>query len=61
VEFAPSAQGPYDFYFFSSQGHQHGLQDQWNNERFKIYSYTGEGQVGDYENLLRELGLDGTD
>ncbi|WP_051315890.1 HNH endonuclease [Algoriphagus vanfongensis] len=43
----PSSQGPYIFIFSGSQGHQHGYKDQWINE--KVYSYTGEGQVGDMQ------------
>jgi len=51
----PSAQGPYIFIFSGSQGHQHGYKDQWMND--KIYSYTGEGQVGDMKFTKGNLAL----
>lgn len=52
---SPSRQGPYIFIFSGSQGHQHGYKDQWINE--KVYSYTGEGQVGDMEFTRGNLAL----
>lgn len=44
---SPSAQFPYIFIFSGSGGKQHGYKDQWENK--DIFSYTGEGQVGDME------------
>lgn len=52
---SPSAQGPFIFIFSGSQGSQHGYKDQWVND--KIYSYTGEGQVGDMEFTKGNLAL----
>ncbi|NVK53088.1 MAG: HNH endonuclease [Flavobacteriaceae bacterium] len=51
----PSAQEPYIFIFSGSQGKQHGYKDQWVND--KIYSYTGEGQVGDMQFTKGNLAL----
>ncbi|MBN3582140.1 HNH endonuclease [Algoriphagus aestuarii] len=51
----PSAQGPYIFIFSGSQGGQHGYKDQWMND--KVYSYTGEGQVGDMKFTKGNLSL----
>lgn len=51
----PSSQGPYIFIFSGSQGGQHGYKDQWIND--KVYSYTGEGQVGDMEFTRGNLAL----
>lgn len=51
----PSAQGPYIFIFSGSQGNQHGYKDQWVND--KVYSYTGEGQVGDMQFTKGNLAL----
>jgi hypothetical protein len=51
----PSAQSPYIFIFSGAQGHQHGYKDQWMND--KIYSYTGEGQVGDMQFTKGNLAL----
>lgn len=41
----PSASYPYIFIFSGKSGHQHGYQDGWDNEH--VFSYTGEGQLGD--------------
>lgn len=41
----PSAKHPYIFIFSGGTGHLNGYADQWEND--DIYSYTGEGQVGD--------------
>lgn len=40
-----SANYPYIFIFSSSTGHRHGYKDSWENE--SVFSYTGEGQIGD--------------
>ncbi len=44
---APCAKYPYIFVFSGSSGQEHGYKDQWVNPH--VYSYTGEGQVGDME------------
>lgn len=51
----PSSQGPFIFIFSGSQGGQHGYKDQWIND--KVYSYTGEGQVGDMQFTRGNLAL----
>lgn len=43
----PSQKFPYIFIFSGKSGMQYGYQDGWDNE--SIYSYTGEGQVGDMQ------------
>ncbi|WP_339880611.1 HNH endonuclease [uncultured Algoriphagus sp.] len=50
-----SAQQPYIFIFSGSQGSQHGYKDQWMNDT--VYSYTGEGQVGDMKFTKGNLAL----
>lgn len=40
-----SASFPYIFIFSGKSGHQHGYKDGWDNS--KVFSYTGEGQIGD--------------
>lgn len=50
-----SSKYPYIFLFSGAQGHQHGYKDQWMND--KVYSYTGEGQVGDMEFTRGNLAL----
>jgi 5-methylcytosine-specific restriction protein A len=52
---APSAKGPYIFIFSGETGHQHGYKDQWEND--DVFSYTGEGQVGDMEFAKGNLAL----
>jgi 5-methylcytosine-specific restriction enzyme A len=42
---AVSAKVPFIFIFSGDSGHQHGYKDQWENT--DVFSYTGEGQVGD--------------
>jgi len=42
---SPSASYPYIFIFTGASGHQHGYEDGWDNEN--IFTYTGEGQLGD--------------
>jgi len=40
-----SAEFPFIFIFSGKTGHQHGYKDQWENKN--VFSYTGEGQIGD--------------
>ena len=42
---SPSAKVPYIFIFSGKSGAQYGYRDGWDNKN--IFSYTGEGQVGD--------------
>ncbi|MBF6607883.1 MAG: HNH endonuclease [Flavobacterium sp.] len=42
---SPSASRPFIFIFTGSSGHQHGYRDGWDNPN--VFSYTGEGQLGD--------------
>jgi hypothetical protein len=51
----PSGNYPYIFIFTGKSGHQHGYQDGWDNEN--IFSYTGEGQVGDMKFVKGNLAL----
>jgi len=44
---SPSARYPFIFIFSLKSGHQHGYKDQWENN--DVFSYSGEGQVGDME------------
>jgi 5-methylcytosine-specific restriction enzyme A len=46
---------PYIFIFSGSQGLLHGYKDQWDNKY--IFSYTGEGQVGDMQFSRGNLAL----
>lgn len=41
----PSSTYPYIFIFTGKSGKQHGYQDGWDNEN--IFTYTGEGKIGD--------------
>lgn len=50
-----SAKHPYIFIFSGKAGHQHGYKDQWENP--DVFSYTGEGQVGDMEFIKGNLAL----
>ncbi|MDZ4752245.1 MAG: HNH endonuclease [Flavobacteriales bacterium] len=50
-----SASQPYIFIFSGKSGHQHGYQDGWENPN--IFSYTGEGQVGDMRFIRGNLAL----
>jgi 5-methylcytosine-specific restriction protein A len=52
---SPSASYPYIFIFSGSQGKQHGYLDSWDNP--KVYSYTGEGQLGDMKYVKGNLAL----
>ncbi len=51
----PSSSVPYIFIFTGSGGAQHGYKDQWENKN--IFSYTGEGQVGDMKFTRGNLAL----
>ena len=51
----PSANFPYIFIFSGKSGHQHGYQDGWDNP--KVFSYTGEGQLGDMQFTKGNLAL----
>ena len=51
----PSATVPYIFIFSGLSGNQHGYKDQWENKY--IFSYTGEGQVGDMKFTRGNLAL----
>ena len=52
---SPSASYPYIFIFTGSSGSQHGYEDGWDNPN--IFSYTGEGQVGDMQFTKGNLAL----
>ncbi|TRX54834.1 hypothetical protein FNH22_18950 [Fulvivirga sp. M361] len=51
----PSATNPYIFIFTGASGNQYGYKDEWLNE--DIFSYTGEGQVGDMQFTKGNLAL----
>lgn len=51
----PSSKYPYIFIFSGKSGHQHGYQDGWDNPN--VFSYTGEGQVGDMQFTRGNLAL----
>jgi 5-methylcytosine-specific restriction protein A len=42
-----SAKFPFVFIFSGQAGHQHGYKDQWEND--DVFSYTGEGQIGNMQ------------
>lgn len=50
-----SARYPYIFIFSGPTGHQHGYKDGWDNPN--VFSYTGEGQVGDMKFVRGNLAL----
>ncbi len=52
---SPSGKHPYIFIFTGAAGHQHGYKDTWENP--KVFSYTGEGQLGNMEFKMGNLGL----
>jgi 5-methylcytosine-specific restriction protein A len=52
---ANCAKYPYIFIFSGSKGKQHGYKDRWENNN--VYSYTGEGQLGDMEFTRGNLAL----
>jgi len=51
----PSSTYPFIFIFSGKSGHQHGYQDGWDNPN--VFSYTGEGQVGDMQFTRGNLAL----
>jgi 5-methylcytosine-specific restriction protein A len=51
----PSLKFPFIFIFSGKSGHQHGYKDGWDNP--KVFSYTGEGQVGDMKFIKGNLAL----
>lgn len=51
----PSANFPYIFIFTGKTGHQHGYKDGWDNAN--VFSYTGEGQLGDMKFTKGNLAL----
>lgn len=52
---APSAKVPYIFIFSGKSGSQYGYKDGWDNPN--IFSYTGEGQIGDMKFVKGNLAL----
>jgi 5-methylcytosine-specific restriction protein A len=52
---APSAQFPYIFIFSGKSGSQYGYKDGWDNPN--VFTYTGEGQVGDMRFTKGNLAL----
>ncbi|MEQ8523931.1 HNH endonuclease [Gracilimonas sp.] len=52
---SPCANYPFIFIFTGSKGEKHGYRDQWENQN--VFSYTGEGQVGDMEFARGNLAL----
>jgi len=52
---SPSANFPYIFIFSGQTGEQHGYQDGWDNP--DVFSYTGEGQIGDMKFVRGNLAL----
>ncbi|MEX2362002.1 MAG: HNH endonuclease, partial [Balneolaceae bacterium] len=52
---SPCAEFPYIFIFSGAKGQQHGYRDEWENDQ--VFSYTGEGQVGDMEFSRGNLAL----
>lgn len=52
---SPTAKYPWIFIFSGAVGKQHGYKDQWENKN--VFSYTGEGQVGDMEFTRGNLAL----
>ncbi|MES2777629.1 MAG: HNH endonuclease [Bacteroidota bacterium] len=51
----PSASHPYIFIFSGKTGEQHGYKDGWDNPN--VFSYTGEGQLGDMRFIKGNLAL----
>ena len=52
---APSAKFPFIFIFSGKSGAQYGYKDGWDNPN--VFSYTGEGQVGDMQLIRGNLAL----
>ena len=50
-----SAKTPYIFIFTGAEGKQYGYRDSWENEH--IFSYSGEGQVGDMKFTMGNFAL----
>lgn len=50
-----SAKAPFIFIFTGATGKQHGYKDKWENDN--MFSYTGEGQIGDMEYTRGNLQL----
>jgi hypothetical protein len=51
----PSSTSPFIFIFSGKSGKLHGYQDGWDNPN--VYSYTGEGQIGDMQFTRGNLAL----
>ena len=51
----PSANFPYIFIFSGTKGEQYGYKDGWDNTN--VFSYTGEGQIGDMKFIRGNLAL----
>jgi 5-methylcytosine-specific restriction protein A len=51
----PSRSFPYIFIFSGSSGSNYGYQDRWENDN--VFSYTGEGQIGDMKFIRGNLAL----
>lgn len=51
----PSSTHPYIFIFTGDSGKQHGYDDFWDNKN--VFSYTGEGQIGDMQFIRGNLAL----
>jgi 5-methylcytosine-specific restriction protein A len=49
------AEFPFIFIFSGASGHQHGYEDGWDNPN--VFSYTGEGQVGDMKFVRGNIAL----
>jgi len=52
---SPSAKYPYIFIFSGKSGENYGYKDGWDNPN--IFSYTGEGQIGDMQFVRGNLAL----
>lgn len=52
---SPSAKSPYIFIFSGKSGAQYGYQDGWDN--YNVFSYTGEGQIGNMQFIRGNLAL----
>ena len=52
---SPSAKVPFIFIFSGKSGTQYGYQDWWDNNN--IFTYTGEGQIGDMQFIRGNLAL----
>lgn len=52
---SPSANYPFIFIFTGQSGEQHGYMDGWDNPN--VFSYTGEGQIGDMKFIRGNLAL----